>query len=123
MTIPEFARSIEVSQDTIYKIIRGTIPLSKNVIKSIIKTYPNINKGWLESGTGEMYSWKQPEKEPAVLKENKTEYGCRLCAEKERYIKSLEERVEEQKKVIETHEKCIESLRLLGGGHIKSGSG
>jgi DNA-directed RNA polymerase subunit M/transcription elongation factor TFIIS len=112
------------SPTTIYDIIAGKREITPSVLKKISVTYPDLNADWLLNGTGEMHTTlstasilKLQDKEEPYLKQ------CLLCKEKERTIKLLQERVEDLKKTISSQEDCLNTLRALGGGRSKAGSG
>ena len=124
MSVPEFAKSISVSSDTIYNILRGKTKITPFVKANLFNTYPELSREWFEKGNGEIFRWKNNDS-PLVIKDREVEYGkvCKLCIEKERYIAALEDRVEAQKKVIESQEECLKALRALGGSNKGISSG
>lgn len=105
-----FAKKIELAGPaTLYMIRDDKRDISPELIGRIKKIYPYLNSEWLLKEEGEMFlSEDKIVVLPQILKE---EVVCNSCAQKERYIKMLEERIEEQKKTIETYRKCIEALR------------
>lgn len=47
----EFAKKIGVSHVAVFKMRNGIFGISKK-IDAIIKAYPSVNRGWLETGEG-----------------------------------------------------------------------
>lgn len=55
LNIAEFSRKIDVKLDTIYSIFyEKTKGFSMEILKKIIKTYPEISPFWLITGEGDM---------------------------------------------------------------------
>lgn len=52
----DFAKSLKTSRTSISAIISGARPLSTGMMARILDGYPQLNKEWLENGTGEMTS-------------------------------------------------------------------
>ncbi len=68
MQVPEFAKSINVSRDTIYNILNGKTQISPSVKRNLFETYKNISREWFEQGIGEMFTWKESKEPKAKLK-------------------------------------------------------
>lgn len=112
MLIPEFAKSIDISKDTIYNILSGKTKISLNVKNSIYRTYPNLNRTWFETGEGEMFTWKHKPSE--IINEKATEYNkteCRLCNEKDAIIKEYKNIITQQRITIDGLLRQIELLQ------------
>src|SRR4051812_1231764 len=58
MNTVQFEKEIEVSNSTVSKAIARESDISDNLIRKILKKYPNVNERWLETGQGEIF--KQP---------------------------------------------------------------
>jgi DNA-binding XRE family transcriptional regulator len=115
MNANEFAKTIGVSVDTIYHILKGRNKLSPSVKRKILETYPNISKNWFESGEGEMFTWKEPSaivKDPGI----KYEMSCGYCKEKDKEIAELKDRLLESQQLYIELLKEVSAIRKASSG-------
>jgi hypothetical protein len=87
--------------DTIRNIIKRKYKISPKIAKALEEKH-NISFEWLRVGIGDMF---KNSGKPIEIKSDET-----LLDEKERIIKILLDRIEEQSRTIKVHEKCIEEL-------------
>ena len=93
----DLARSIgREREDIITNVIKGKNGISRNLVYLITNSHNQVNPEWLFSDKGEMFL------SDISLPVSKQVNNCLLCQEKERYIKSLEDRIECQKIYIDT---------------------
>jgi len=123
----EFAKSINVSSDTIYNILKGKTKLTTGVKKKIFDKYRNLNRDWFTNGKGDIFLSKEEANDNLYVSEEIEHYTVKDDYNKDRYVKLLLSRIDEQKKTIETYEKCIESLTecidiLKSQGGVKAGT-
>ena len=100
LTPYSFSKSIGVSSDMIYFVLKGKNKISPRLLKAITETYQNINKEWLISGIGEKFTWKEPinkVEEPAI--------------EIIKDVKSLSKEIQQKDFIIEQYQKLITSQR------------
>lgn len=111
MSISAFARSVDVSDDTIRKILNGKLKPSATVLKKILETYPNINRDWFETGKGEMFTWKN--NSGNTLNEKSTGYlksDCEHCKSKDMIIAEYKAIIRQQRVLIDSLLKQNEEL-------------
>jgi plasmid maintenance system antidote protein VapI len=114
MSISEFARSINASDDTIRNIIKGKTKVTPHITKKILDTYKNINRTWFETGEGEMFAWKNDRNQPPVLNENSSDYEIINNSESKPFeflIKEYSRIITQQRLLIETLLKEKEDLQ------------
>jgi predicted transcriptional regulator len=109
MSISEFARSINASDDTIRNIIKGKTKVTPHITKKILDTYKNINRTWFETGEGEMFAWKNDRNQPPVLNENSSDYEIINNSES----KPFEFLIKEYSRIITSQIGIITQQRLL----------
>ena len=69
-----FARYIGLPcGENIYRIKRGQNGISRDVADRVIAKFPNISKGWLMTGEGQMYANEQYETAPIPLYDSNVE--------------------------------------------------
>jgi len=120
-----FAKSIGVSTDTVYNILKGKTAITANLVKKITDVYTNVRAEWVLKGEGAMLKWQTSDKplglnnleEPvknygsikkcyddcqaeltrarAKLEKYENE-GCPRCAEKEKFIQYLQDQLKER---------------------------
>lgn len=65
MSVNAFALNIGLRRsENLYQIKRGNNGISKELAETIVVRYPNISKGWILAGEGEMFC-NGPSKDPA----------------------------------------------------------
>jgi DNA-binding XRE family transcriptional regulator len=106
MTKAEFAKSIDVSKDTIYNILDGKTKITARVKGNMFKTYTNINREWFETGIGEMFTWKQNLSPGNELKEDEIKYSGNLIQQ----LKDKDFVITEQRKIISQQRDLIDTL-------------
>jgi predicted transcriptional regulator len=119
----EFSGEIGVSSDTIYNILKKGAKCTPYVKRAIYKKFRNLNHKWFENGIGNMFLEGKESIESLQVSEDSAEYKTKLYKIQERYINELEDRVQEQKEVIESLNKCLNALRGLErpGREVSSG--
>lgn len=103
MNSNEFAKSIGVSVDTIYHILKGRNKMTAFVKRKIFETYPNLSREWFERGSGEMYTWKSVNSNNKDLNEEPVIYKnqCPICKDKDYIIEKLNKIIEQQQRLID----------------------
>jgi len=110
MSIPEFAREIGVSDDLIYKTLKGKAVITPYLKKKIYDTFPQLNKEWFEEGKGQMYKWKLEEKA------EKYEISWQKCKQKDNEIAKLRAELNETQKDYIDLLKEVSTLRKHASG-------
>lgn len=95
----EFAKRIDSHQQTISDILNGKRTVGKSLEKQIINSL-QLNKSWWETGEGDMFS---------------SDGQCKLCAEKDKRIMSLELTIKTLKENIELLKENINLYKKING--------
>jgi plasmid maintenance system antidote protein VapI len=103
----QFAKEIGAKRaDVIYNVLKGRNEISRELLKKITATYPNLRADWLQLGEGEMFTWKDaPEKKSAVA-EDETKYSGNLVQQ----LKDRDFIIQEQQRIITQQRELIDSL-------------
>jgi hypothetical protein len=106
MNANEFSKTIGVSVDTVYHILKKRNKMSASVKRKILETYPNLNKEWFETGKGEMYTWKEPTEKKSEIAEDPSKYSGNLIQQ----MKDKDFIIQEQQRIIVQQRELIDSI-------------
>jgi hypothetical protein len=99
-----FEIKIGASNGLIHRCVGKGSDISSAWVSKIIENFPHYNARWLLTGEGSMFEkekeYKKDINSPKVVAENEQIYSCIRCQEKERLIKSQDERISELKDII-----------------------
>lgn len=108
-----FAEYIGVSASSVDKIIRNELEITKKTLFKIAAKFNDLDSLWLLTGKKSKLSTIHPDRiiEDAFKEENNNYITIHeLLKEKDLRITNLENRIKEQKTIIELLKRCLEEL-------------
>ena len=82
--VSQFEREIKVGSSAISKAITRNSKITMDVVVKILERYPQVNKDWLLTGKGSVFTAAPKETPaPSMVNEEETTYGIKLSKPKE----------------------------------------